>query len=189
MDVAVLGNLGWREALIACVVLLLFYVVVLLLRVRRLKKQNSPQNAIDLFAAQTAVAAYENVQEPKEPALSPDPVLPSAPGMEPKPEPQFAWNEPPEEPSLSQRMEVFERELSIVRKELESLRRDIQRVDAEQRREHAGSQAAQNVSPLYSDAMQMAVQGHDAAAISQHCGIARAEAELVVALARNRDMG
>jgi hypothetical protein len=36
--------------------------------------------------------------------------------------------------------------------------------------------------------MQMAIQGHDALTIAQHCGIARAEAELVVSLARNRDL-
>jgi hypothetical protein len=31
------------------------------------------------------------------------------------------------------------------------------------------------------------MQGIDAAIIAQHCGISRAEAELVVALVRNRD--
>ena len=51
------------------------------------------------------------------------------------------------------------------------------------------TRVTQNVSPIYSDAMQMALQGHDATTISQHCGIARAEAELVVALVRNRNDG
>ena len=44
-----------------------------------------------------------------------------------------------------------------------------------------------NVSPIYNDAMQYALQGHDAATISQNYGISRAEAELVVALVRNRE--
>jgi len=35
----------------------------------------------------------------------------------------------------------------------------------------------------------MAVQGHDATTIAHHCGIARAEADLVVALARSRNEG
>jgi len=47
----------------------------------------------------------------------------------------------------------------------------------------------QATSPLYSDAMQLAVQGHDATTIARHCGIARAEADLVVALARRRGEG
>jgi hypothetical protein len=37
--------------------------------------------------------------------------------------------------------------------------------------------------------MQMAIQGHDATTIAHRCGIARAEADLVVALARNRQEG
>ena len=49
------------------------------------------------------------------------------------------------------------------------------------------SPLAQMIAPQYSDAMQMALQHHDAATISQQCGISRAEAELVVALVRNRD--
>ena len=64
----------------------------------------------------------------------------------------------------------------------------LQDLREQQRRELTQAQVAQNVSPLYNDAMQMARQGHDAATISQHCGIARAEAELVVSLARNRDL-
>ncbi|MES2771345.1 MAG: DUF2802 domain-containing protein [Pseudomonadota bacterium] len=38
----------------------------------------------------------------------------------------------------------------------------------------------------YSDAMQMAREGHDAASIAAHWNIARAEAELVIALARGK---
>ena len=49
--------------------------------------------------------------------------------------------------------------------------------------------SAQSASPLYNDAMQMAIQGHDATTIAHRCGIARAEADLVVALARNRRDG
>ena len=46
-------------------------------------------------------------------------------------------------------------------------------------------QDAQSASPFYSEAMQMAMQGQEAADISVLCGISRGEAELVVALARN----
>ena len=49
--------------------------------------------------------------------------------------------------------------------------------------------SAPAASPLYNDAMQMAAQGQDAATIAQQCGIARAEADLVVALVRNRNDG
>jgi hypothetical protein len=45
--------------------------------------------------------------------------------------------------------------------------------------------ASQTVSPIYGDAMQMAAAGYDPAMIAERCGIARAEAELVVALAKS----
>jgi hypothetical protein len=54
-------------------------------------------------------------------------------------------------------------------------------------REFAHLQAAQAVSPIYGDAMQMAVAGYDPTVIAERCGIARAEAELVVALAKSQE--
>ena len=75
-----------------------------------------------------------------------------------------------------------------LRKEVGGLRAEVLVLREEQRREIKQVQVTQNVSPLYSDAMQMAMQGHDAATVSQHCGISRAEAELVVSLVRNRDL-
>lgn len=57
----------------------------------------------------------------------------------------------------------------------------------EQRQEHSKPPVTQNISPLYSEAMQKAILGQDAASISRDCGISRAEAELVAALVKNRD--
>jgi hypothetical protein len=57
------------------------------------------------------------------------------------------------------------------------------------RQEVAQMKASHSVSPLYTDAMQMAMLGHDAGTISERCGIARAEAELVVALAQSQNAG
>ena len=65
------------------------------------------------------------------------------------------------------------------RSELAALRNDMQHDLAQVR-------VAQNVSPLYGDAMQMAVAGHSAEMIAERCGIARAEAELVVALTQSQ---
>jgi hypothetical protein len=76
-----------------------------------------------------------------------------------------------------------------LRDEVGALRAELSAVREALERELSQPQVAQNISPIYSDAMQMAMQGHDAMTISQHCGIARAEAELVVALVRNRNDG
>jgi hypothetical protein len=180
MDFEVLANLSWREVLIAMVALLALYLVLAFLRIRRLKREKNVISTPDSVAAQSALAAYSAVQEPE---LSATPELPA-----PSPEFAFPWNEPPAGIPGQQRIEAFERELEQLRKEVGGLRAEVLLLREEQRRERSQSEVTQNVSPHYSDAMQMAMQGNDAATISQHCGISRAEAELVVALVRNRDV-
>ncbi|MBK1680569.1 DUF2802 domain-containing protein [Rhodocyclus tenuis] len=117
--------------------------------------------------------------------------------------PAFAWNEPPPQQLADQRdVEAHERELAHLRAlsaalservatldtSLKSLRSEVRgelaALREELRREVDEVNTAQHVSPLYGEAMQMALQGADASAISERCGIARAEAELVVALTR-----
>ena len=180
MDLELLANLSWREALIALIALLTLYLVLAFLRIRRLRREKSVISTPDSVAAQSALAAYNAVQEPALPAAS---ELPAA-----SPEFAFPWNEPPAESPGPQMIEAFARELEQLRKEVGGLRAEVLLLREEQRRERSQSEVTQNVSPHYSDAMQMAMQGSDAATISQHCGISRAEAELVVALVRNRDV-
>ena len=182
MDFEALAGLGWREGLIAIIALLAVYVVVAFLRIRRLK-HDAP--VADRFAAQSAAAAYAAMQEP---ALSEASSAEAAPEAAAAPAPPaFAWNEPPPAGAGQPAFESLDREILQLRKEVGSLRAEVLLLREEQRRELAQSHAPQNVSPLYSDAMQMAIRGQDAATIAQHCGIARAEAELVVALVRNQD--
>jgi hypothetical protein len=184
MDFEALASLNWREGLIAIIALLAVYVVVAFLRIRRLKR-DAVAPVADRFAAQSASAAYAAMQEPALSEASALPGLPAAPAA--PAEASFAWNEPPPGAAGQQMFEALERELTQLRKEVGSLRAEVLVLREEQRRELAQSRVPQNVSPLYSDAMQMAMRGHDAASIAQHCGIARAEAELVVALVRNQD--
>jgi len=179
MDFGGLANLSWREALIAAIVLLLLYVVVVYLRMRRLKRAKAEADVPPVRDAKLAVAAYAAVQEP---VLTPEPV----PLAEPS-DAAFPWNEPPGTPA-EQKIETLERDINQLRKEVGGLRAEVLVLREALQRESAQVQVTQNASPLYSDAMQMAMQGHDAATISQHCGISRAESELVVALVRNRDL-
>ena len=184
MDLGVLSvalaNLSWREALIAIVALLVLYVLVVFWRMRRLKHAKAEVSLVEPLAAQAAVAAYAAAQEP----------LLSAGGVAAESSaPEFAWNEPPPEIPGQQMIDALERHVHQLRGEVDVLRTEVQQLREEMQREFAQAQPTHNVSPLYSDAMQMALQGHDAMTISQHCGIARAEAELVVALVRNRNDG
>lgn len=186
MDFEALTTLGWREALIVAIALLAIYVAVVVLRMRRLKRGPAPAGVANPFSPAGA-AAYAVAGQGE--AVSAAAEVPNEPV-----EPVFAWNEPPEPFVGREQSAALERDIAQLRREVATLRAELRVVDEdtrnlreELRRELSQARAVQNASPLYSDAMQMAVEGHDAATISGHCGIARAEAELVVALARNRD--
>ena len=136
----------------------------------------------DPLVARAAVAAYAEANEATSEDLPASPV----PLAEPS-EAAFPWNEPPPEIRGQKLIESLEREVAQLRQEVGGLRAELLDLREEQRRELAQSQVTQNVSPLYSDAMQLALQGQSAVTISHHCGISRAEADLVVALVRNRE--
>lgn len=81
-----------------------------------------------------------------------------------------------------ERVQLLEHTLMQLRHEVDSLRHELASLRQEVMQSVTQVRATQSASPLYSDAMQMATVGHDAATIAERCGIARAEAELVVAL-------
>ena len=66
--------------------------------------------------------------------------------------------------------------------EIDAARGELAALRLELHKELTGVRATQTVSPLYGDAMQMAVAGYDADSIAERCGISRGEADLVVAL-------
>ena len=217
MGLDALAYLGWREAIVAVATLLTIYVIVVFLRINRLRREKSlePVNA----AKQKALDAYAyaDAQAPffSPPYLGPDPVEHSGapaiehPAQEQKlPEPlaapsevAFPWNEPPEPviPTVDQpQIEALEREVRELRREIGSLRTELLawHATAQQQAEVKATPAVAQpismpppISPLYSEPMQMAMHGASAGEISMHCGISRAEAELVVALVRNRAEG
>ena len=178
MTFDVLTHLNWRDVLIVIVALLAVYVLVVFLRMRLIKHEKEVGSA----AAQSAVAAYAAAREPE-----------PEPRAERRAAPEFPWNEPPPEVPGQQVNERLDREVMHLRSEVMHLRGEVGRLRGELsdardefRRELTQDRSVQNVAPFYSEAMEMAMQGHDALTISEHCGVARAEAELVVALVRSR---
>lgn len=157
-------TLGLREGVIGLIALVAVYMVFVLLRMRRLRQ---PPAAVPEMAA-----PMPEVKEESQPA--PEAV-------------DEKWAQASEgladealRSGLAQELAQLRDEVDTMRGELAALREDMLQGLAQVR-------ASQTVSPIYGDAMQMAAAGYDPAAIAERCGIARAEAELVVALAKSQE--
>jgi Protein of unknown function (DUF2802) len=174
-------TLGIRDGVIALIALVAIYMVFVIVRLRR--AQVKP--------ASGAVAS-------KAPALD----TPPAPALETPPETEAEVESDADNDSLSdwQRAATaatvppeerlyrsLENEVFQLRDEVDSLRGELAALRQDMLSEMGHMRASQSVSPIYSDAMQMAVSGYDPAMIAERCGIARAEAELVVALAKSQN--
>jgi hypothetical protein len=184
--------LGWREALLGVVVLLALYVLIVFRRLRRLR----PPPAVAPPSAGEAGAEGETPPAP----VAADPAATGERVAATYARGDFPWNEPPEPQPPEERIAALEAELGRLRGEIGALRKEIGLLEGELAVLREDSRqglarvnehvlAMQHVAPIYGDAMQMALAGHEAATIAERCGIARAEAELVVALIRNRDDG
>lgn len=168
-------SFGWREGLVALVVFLALYMLVELWRVRRLRSRRAArQNGAPVAVAPSVIQAAYDAAAPAEERLTPAtedvPSVTSPPHLA---EEAF--------------MRGVESELAQMREELDALRGEFAALREELHHEVAQMRASQTVSPLYSDAMQMAMSGYGAEVIAERCGISRAEAELVVALVKNQE--
>ncbi|MDR0576503.1 MAG: DUF2802 domain-containing protein [Candidatus Accumulibacter sp.] len=191
MDFEFLDYLSWRDALVAIVALLALYVLITFLRINRLRNEALRVRELSPGAIRDAArfpAAIQEPETPPEPEPAParaDPVEIPESGKERA----FAWNEPPAESPEPDRIAVLEQDMALLRREIGGLRAEVQALRDERERDRETDETppppARNVSPFYSDAMRLAAQGNDAANISAMCGISRAEAELVVALAKS----
>lgn len=147
----------WRQGLLLLAAAAAIYLLLTLLRLARLRRRRAEAEA----AAERA--AIDDAVWParwNEPAPTPAP----APADE-EPPPDFG------EQLAGSRLELEVRQL---REEVGILRREIGEL-----------KAARRVSPQYADAMALARRGFDAQGIADECGIAVAEAELVLALSRD----
>lgn len=165
-------TLGMREVLIVLIALVAIYMLFVVLRMRHLRRRPilpaQAVPAVDEPAGQnddSGLAAFRG-----EAAAELDADLPEAP------------------PHLAEEVlrSGLEQELAQLRDEVDAVRGELAALRADMHQELASLRASQTVSPIYGDAMQLAVSGYDGAAIAERCGIARAEADLVVALAKSQ---
>ncbi|MDR2365497.1 MAG: DUF2802 domain-containing protein [Zoogloeaceae bacterium] len=193
--------LGWREILLTLILLIVAYMLWLIWRMRRIGR----------FAARARLEPTR--MEPRTPQFTESSDAETLPGSDndtkggedaapiyERPRNRLSPNSSGalEAPNVSFAQRAFmagvEREMAQLREEMDALRGAFAalRSDSESLRdvfeqEVHKLQMAQNVAPLYNDAMQMALLGHDAVTIAERCGIARAEADLVVALIRRKE--
>lgn len=189
-----LAGFGWREWILIAVLAMTVYFVFMVLRYMQLPRaaQLLDPNAPEIrtpppeFDAPPGTALAGVWPQPVEPRIGgydtdeetvevPRPV-PAAPAealdlelSTPAAPATFARHL--EQASLGADMRQLQVELAQARGEITRLRTEISQL-----------QAAQHVSPLYGEAMTLAVRGLEAASIAGRCGISIAEAELVVAL-------
>ena len=160
------GHVGLREAVLLLIVLLAFYIGRVLWRMRHIAappERTVQQASAPAPAAALSAMAEETAQPVRVEALN------LVAGVASGPE-----------------LAHMEREISLLREEVDILRSELAALRNDMQHDLAQVRVAQNVTPLYGDAMQMAVAGHSAEMIAERCGIARAEAELVVALTQSQ---
>ena len=166
-------TLGVREGVIGLIAFVALYMLVLLLRMRHLR--GKPPAVVAPPVPEPEPQAQDAVSAPI-PDVAPPPA-----------EPEIPWNEPPERSSPEALPAALQQEVLQLRDEVDALRGEVAALRDDMLQEFAHMRAAQTVSPIYGDAMQMAVSGYEPAVIAERCGIARAEAELVVALAKSQN--
>ena len=168
-------TLGMREGVIVLITLVAIYMVFVLLRMRRLRSQPTP------------VASRSSPGLPVEEIPVLDDVEPlSASTAESVPDVEMPWEQPSNGLAEGVLRQGLEQELAQLRDEVDAIRGELAALREDMRQEVAHMHSAQAISPVYGDAMQMAAAGYDPVMIADRCGIARAEAELVVALAKSQ---
>ena len=161
------SELGGREAIILAMVLVAVYLLVSLLRLgliklRQRRMERSLKRAAEEVGGPSKSGRQQAVAETPRQVFEPMPA-----------------DIPPSQPHLSFDEQLFR---SGVETELQQLRNEVAAL------KDALSQlkALRPVSPQYNEAILLAQRGMNAQSIADHCAISIGEAELVVALSRNK---
>lgn len=168
-------TLGVREGVIVLITLVAVYMVFVLLRMRRLHNKPAPLAPSSPVDDVPVLSKVEPLTDASADAAAEFPE-----------ENEASWEKVPGGLADEMLRHGFEQELAQLRDEVDAIRGELAALRQDLQQEVAHLHSAQSVSPIYGDAMQMAVAGYDPAMIADRCGIARAEAELVVALAKSQ---
>lgn len=166
-------TLGVREGVIILITLVAIYMVFVALRMHRLRSQAQPPV---LSAGRPAEG--ESVLREVDAQLSST--------IDAGAEPGETWERAANGLAEDVLRQGLEQEMAQLREEVDAIRGELAALRDDMKQEVAHLHSAQSISPIYGDAMQMAAAGYDPVMIADRCGIARAEAELVVALAKSQ---
>lgn len=172
-------TLGMREGVIVLITLVAVYMVFVLLRMRRLRKKPAP------VAAAVPPQSRPGEDIPVLNDVEASPYIAEAVEV-PNAESDQPWAQTSSDLSADILRRGLELEVAQLRDEVDAIRGELAALRQDLQQEVAHLHSAQAVSPVYGDAMQMAAAGYDPVMIADRCGIARAEAELVVALAKSQ---
>ena len=190
------SSIGVRELIILLVVLVVIYMLVVVLRIKSLTaRRRFDEIAAARYEADLAEAkSKKKGKRGREPEMSlSTPVTPSKNDLDsfyevaPRIEPRNKYAEPPDVTIASfdqEKLTRLERDLKATRDELDALRASFAQTRDGLLADIERLKAGQRVSPTYGDSLQMAMSGATAEEIAARCGIARAEAELVISLAK-----
>lgn len=161
------STFGGRELIILAVILAVAYLLVSLLRLVRLKRRRR-KTAADFDFEKNLDVVYGFSRS--RPSLADIAAIDAQP--------------PPADPQQTASVMPFGEQLfrSSVEAELQQLRSEIASI----KESLAQMQASRRVSPQYNEAMQLAQRGMSAQGIADQCSISLGEAELIVALSRNK---
>lgn len=168
--------LGLREGVILLILLVTLYMVFVLLRMRRLRP--APPETPEMLAP-----TLSDVSERKSP---PSELARPVDSLNDAEEDLPLYERTASRPVNEMQQSGLAEEVAQLREELDSIRGELAALRQDMQQEVAHLHSAQSVSPIYGDAMQMALAGYDSVMIADRCGIARGEADLVVALAKSQ---
>jgi hypothetical protein len=191
MDLSIFESFGWRDAVMAAVIVVAVYMLLTVLRLIQVRRHSSSQEALiskqeplpdEILLGEAETLSPEFAALLQASLKSPEPLPEARDGG------QSQEDVEPAEYARHAESEFFMPQVRPgVEADLLALRGDLARLSnqvAEVREDVELLKASRNVSPLYGEAMGLAQQGHDARSIAGRCGISIGEAELVVALSR-----
>ena len=178
-------SIGVREGVLGLIALIALYIIFVLLRMLFLHRQPAAP-AKSEAPVPTPVQAPPAAEADDIPvlAISEAPDLPQEPAIPPAL--ASAWEDAAASVADENTRQSLARDVAQLRDEVDAIRGELAALRQDMHQELGHLRAAQSISPIYGDAMQLAIAGYDPAVIAERCGIARAEAELVVALANSQ---